>query len=161
MTTAVAPSEDPHSLLSRLSLADSTSPSGANSPVPTTPEANVAHLARIQARRVARIASAETALWKPITLAQARREVDPEQALKGKEIRLAQDGTARIVKRAARNVFLADGGAWQVQLEGASPPNRLHSALRTPPFWGGLGEGTACGGRDGRGPAGRRRKVAD
>lgn len=112
--------DDPHSLLSRLSLADSTSPSGANSPVPTTPEANVAHLARIQARRVAKIARAETALWKPITLAEAGRQLDPEEVLKGKEVRLTPDGRARIVKRAGRNVYLTDGTAWQVQLDGAS-----------------------------------------
>lgn len=116
--TAVASSEDPHTLLSRLSLADSTSPSGVNSPVPTTPEANVAHLARVQARRVAKVARAETALWKPITVEEAAREIDPEKVLKGKTITLGQAGLGRIVKRAARNVYLVDGEAWQIQLEG-------------------------------------------
>jgi hypothetical protein len=143
--TAVASSEDPHSLLSRLSLADSTSPSGANSPVPTTPEANVAHLARIQARRVAKIARAETALWKPITLAEAGRDVDPEQALKGKEVRLTPDGRARIVKRAGRNVYLTDGTAWQVQLDGASSSDR-----RAAPRYTGGGGGGDEGAGDGR-----------
>ena len=83
---------------------------------------NLRDLGSAHAQRVREIELAEQALWKTITPAQAKREVDPAQ-LVGKLVRRGDDGA--ILRHSGRRICLEDDtnatDEWRVVLEGEQP----------------------------------------